>query len=213
MRTESLRPFLAGALFWGSLWGMAEATLGHLLHLAPIPGLAGLFMFPIGAYFMNRAARQKGSPAVILGIGPVAAAIKLADLFLPAQTPFSAINPALAILLEAGAVYLLIRLVENRHATVQVPGILLAAAGWRWAYLLLTVLTGILFSAPSLLERPAVELWRFLALEPLVNTALIAAVLLPGRGAPVRPAGRLTTVPVSASLGLFLIAAGLQILL
>lgn len=39
----------ATALFWGSVWGLAEATLGHLLHLARVPGLPGLAMVPVAA--------------------------------------------------------------------------------------------------------------------------------------------------------------------
>jgi len=32
---------LAAALFYGSVWGLGEATLGHLLHLTRVPGLPG----------------------------------------------------------------------------------------------------------------------------------------------------------------------------
>ncbi|MCX6572937.1 MAG: hypothetical protein NTX99_02995 [Candidatus Aminicenantes bacterium] len=38
---------LARALFWGSVWGLAEATPWHLLHLARVPVLPGLVMVPV----------------------------------------------------------------------------------------------------------------------------------------------------------------------
>jgi len=38
-------------LFWGSLWGIAEASLGHVLHLVGFPGLAGIVMFLLGPQF------------------------------------------------------------------------------------------------------------------------------------------------------------------
>jgi hypothetical protein len=40
------RPALTTALLWGSVWGLGEATLGHLLHLLRVPSLPGLVMVP-----------------------------------------------------------------------------------------------------------------------------------------------------------------------
>jgi hypothetical protein len=88
-------------LFWGSLWGLVEATLGHVLHRIPIPGIAGAVMFPIGVFFMIQAYRNSGKIPVIFLTALVAANIKLIDLFLPARSPLAAINPAIAILCES----------------------------------------------------------------------------------------------------------------
>lgn len=101
------------SLFWGSLWGLAEATLGHVLHHVPIPGIAGYVMFPIGVFFMVQAFNHSGKLSAIHLTALVAANIKLLDLFLPARSPFAAINPAVAILCEAFVLGLFLKLSDH----------------------------------------------------------------------------------------------------
>jgi len=88
-------------LFWGSLWGVAEATLGHLLHNLQIPVLPGTLMLPLGVYFMVRAYISSEKIPVIFLTAVVAASAKLIDFFFPAHSPAVVINPALAILSES----------------------------------------------------------------------------------------------------------------
>jgi len=92
---------LGAALFYGSVWGLGEATLGHLLHLARVPGLPGLVMFPFGVLVMGRALARSGSAAAVFSMGVVAAGFKFLDLLLPGTDILAVINPAQAILLEA----------------------------------------------------------------------------------------------------------------
>jgi hypothetical protein len=87
-------------LSWGLLWGTAEASVGHILHGIPIPGLAGLVMIPVGILILGRLFSETGQPASIAAAAFVAAAVKLADLALPGRGPSMALRPALAILLE-----------------------------------------------------------------------------------------------------------------
>lgn len=87
-------------LVWGLAWGAAEASLGHILHWISVPGLAGLVMAPIGLWAMARAVRESGRPAAAFAASALAAAIKMADIFLPGRGPVMAIRPALAILAE-----------------------------------------------------------------------------------------------------------------
>jgi hypothetical protein len=96
-------------LFWGSFWGLAEATLGHVLHHIPIPGIAGYVMFPIGVFFMVQAFNQSGKLSAIHLTALVAVNIKLLDLFLPARSPFAVINPTVAILCESLVLGLFLR--------------------------------------------------------------------------------------------------------
>ena len=105
-RGSRLAPLVA-ALFYGSVWGLGEATLGHLLHLARVPGLPGLVMFPFGVLVMGRALNRSGSAAAVFSTGAVAAGFKFLDLLLPGTDILAVINPAQAILLEglAGAVW------------------------------------------------------------------------------------------------------------
>lgn len=103
MNTRDGRPvgFLGQALFYGSVWGLGEATLGHLLHLARVPGLPGLVMFPFAVLVMGRVLARSGSAAAVFMTGVVAAGFKFLDLFLPGTDILALINPAQAILLEA----------------------------------------------------------------------------------------------------------------
>lgn len=87
------------SLYWGAAWGLAESTLGAVLHLLPVPGLAGALMLPIGAYFMLRAFRETNRPGAVLAAAAVAAALKLSGFLLPAD-PAMTLRPAAAILAE-----------------------------------------------------------------------------------------------------------------
>ncbi len=91
----------AAALFWGSVWGLGEATLGHLLHLARVPGLPGLVMVPFAVLVMGRAAARSRSASAVFLTGVVAAGFKLLDLVVPGTDLLAIANPLQAILLEA----------------------------------------------------------------------------------------------------------------
>jgi hypothetical protein len=92
---------LVTALFWGSVWGLGEATLGHFLHLVHIPGLPGLVMVPFAVLVMGRAAARSRSATAVFLTGVVAAGFKFLDLLIPGTGFIAVINPAQAILLEA----------------------------------------------------------------------------------------------------------------
>jgi hypothetical protein len=109
-----VRSSLAIILYWGTLWGLLEASLGHVLHIIRIPGLAGFVMFPVGIYFMLKAYRDSKSFRAIFATAVVAAAIKLSDLFLPGTYTLDIIRPALAILTESLAVVALLSMIESR---------------------------------------------------------------------------------------------------
>ena len=87
-------------LAWGLAWGITEATLGHVLHWLSVPGLAGMVMAPIGVWAMGCAIRATGFPGTAFAVSALAAAIKMADIFLPGRGAVMALRPALAILAE-----------------------------------------------------------------------------------------------------------------
>ena len=101
----------AAALFWGSVWGLAEATLGHLLHLARVPGLPGLVMVPVAVAVMGRVAVRSRSAGAVFLAGVVAASFKLLDLFVPGTDVLALSRPIQAILLEALAGAMWVKLV------------------------------------------------------------------------------------------------------
>jgi hypothetical protein len=95
------------ALYYGAIWGLGEAILGHLLHLARVPGLPGLVMVPFAVAVMGRAAARSRSAAAVLLAGAVAASFKLLDLLVPGTGLPALVHPVQAILLEAlaGAIW------------------------------------------------------------------------------------------------------------
>jgi hypothetical protein len=99
-------------LFFGSVWGLAEATLGHLLHLARVPGLPGLLMVPAAVAIMGRTAVRSRSAGAVFLAGAVAASFKLLDLLVPGTDLLVLSRPVQAILLEALAGAILVKLMK-----------------------------------------------------------------------------------------------------
>ena len=94
------REGLLAILFLGSLWGAVEAVGGGLLHRLLPPTYPGPVMLAVAMAVLAYAVRTTGSPWVPVGMGLVAAPLKLTSaLFyaLPVTAP-EVLNPALAIL-------------------------------------------------------------------------------------------------------------------
>jgi hypothetical protein len=104
-------------LAWGFAWGAAEATLGHLLHWIPVPGLAGAVLAPLGIWAMAAAVRATDRPASAFVVSTLAAAVKMADIFLPGRGPVMTLRPALAILAEGLVVWLASTLAAKAFAS------------------------------------------------------------------------------------------------
>lgn len=178
MKKDSLKEMLTISLFWGSLWGIAEATLGYLVHLVTlIPGIAGFIMFPIGFYFMTRAYRESGKTMSLLSTAATAATIKLVDLFLPGPGPIFTINPALAILMEGAVLMVCYKVLLEKQRVFRFREALLAAAGWRAAFILYSFILLILAISDDFFRIGIVNILRFFLLESLVNAAIIVAYL------------------------------------
>ncbi len=178
MNKKTTKEILTISLFWGSLWGIAEATLGYLAHLVTIiPGIAGFIMFPIGFYFMTRTYRESGKAISLFSTSATAAAIKLVDLLLPSPNLILTINPALAILME-GAVLMVIYkvLLENRR-DFRFREALTAAAAWRTVFILYSFILFILSISDDFFHIGIGNILRFFLLESLVNAAIIIAYL------------------------------------
>ncbi|MBN2504265.1 MAG: hypothetical protein JXB20_02870 [Bacilli bacterium] len=121
-------------LFFGSLWGIIEASIGYLLHLLPAL-IAGSLMFPIVAYIMLRAYASGRSKLDLLFIGVVAAAIKSINLFMPAYSVFKTINPMVSIVLESLVVVAVIGLLDHEKISARLIALTLASVSWRLLYL------------------------------------------------------------------------------
>jgi hypothetical protein len=164
---------VAAVLFWGGLWGIAEAVVGHALHLIRVPGLAGWVMFPFGLWMMRQAFRRSGRTLALAGVPAVAAAVKLADFILPVSDPFIVINPAAAILIEGFAAAVL--LLGARKRTPTFASLLSAAAAWRVAYFGWGLASSALPHASNRFGGAGFDPWSFFALDSLINATLIGA--------------------------------------
>jgi hypothetical protein len=106
---------IIGILVFGSIWGFLEATLGGFLNLIIFPN-KGAIMGGIGMAIMGAALAIYRKPAMLPGIGIVAASFKWLNawlLFVPASA-VQIINPAMAIILEALAFSLVVASLMNR---------------------------------------------------------------------------------------------------
>ena len=98
-----------GVLFFGSVWGMIEATLGIFLHMMHFPH-KGAVMFSIGSFLILMAIRMyrpKNAMKFTLGIGLIASLLKGFDIFLIGPE-MMVIRPMIAIIIESlafGATY------------------------------------------------------------------------------------------------------------
>ncbi|MGB3862699.1 MAG: hypothetical protein WA915_11485 [Candidatus Aminicenantaceae bacterium] len=160
-------------LFWGSLWGLAEATVGNLLHWTLIPGIAGFVMFPIGLVFMVMAFNHSGKLSTIFLTALVAANIKMVDLFFPAHNLFAVINPAIAILCESVALMLVFSMKGFKQTLSRFGFIWSMAFVWRLVYGIGTLSLGFIFPAHSFFQQANVHIVRFFLIDSFANAILI----------------------------------------
>jgi hypothetical protein len=182
MNRDTLKQLAVISLFWGALWGIAEATIGYLAHLVIfIPGIAGFIMFPIGFYFMTRAYKDTGKAGSLFSTAAVAASIKLVDLFLPNLSPIHTINPAIAILMEASAVYVVFKLLKAKPLQFRFEEVLIASTGWRLGFLFYSAILFVTAISQEFIQMGLGHILRFVLLESVINTMIILAYLKAGK--------------------------------
>ncbi len=118
-KRPSIVSLIIGILVFGSIWGFLEATLGGFLNLIIFPN-KGAIMSGIGVAIMASALAIYRKPAMLPGIGIVAASFKWLNAWLLFVPPLAVqiINPAMAIFLEslafsAVAAFLMKRITKN----------------------------------------------------------------------------------------------------
>jgi hypothetical protein len=154
-------------VFFGALWGLAEATLGFLLHLVVVP-ITGLFMFPIGFFLMRQVRLKTGSRTSPAQIAVIAAAIKLVNLFF---TPLwiDVVNPAVAILLEG--VFVAILLSKTEEETL--PRMVGATYGWRLSYIAMLSVQALSGLKIRLFAAGLTKVIQYVTIDALANVALV----------------------------------------
>lgn len=90
-------------LFWGSIWGIIEATLGWVLHATSLHHGTSNILFAFGIFCMLSASARSGKSSAVMLTAIVASVIKLADFLLPGVEG-GVLHPAMYILLEGALV-------------------------------------------------------------------------------------------------------------
>ena len=164
---------LSMVLKYASLWGIAEASLGYILHaialITGIRNISGFIMFPIGLFFMLLAYRETGKENSILYTGLFAGMIKLTDLFIPGLPKGATINPAMAIVLESGVIFGGIRYLKPRFA-FHLP---VLSSTWRIGFILLLSISPF---SKGILSKGHMEILYFVFVEGIISGLLCVPV-------------------------------------
>ncbi len=171
-------------IFWGSLWGLTEASLGFLLHGLKIPGLAGSVLPAIAFYFLYRLYQSAGSAGDVIGASLIAAGLKSLDIAVSPVDLMSVINPVRAIIFE-GLVAALALQVLNRRPVRSMVRIILSGLlfpfGSSLAYGLTAFIESSVFHSGNIFQTEPVNLIRFFLLSPLVTAFVITSWLMAGK--------------------------------
>ena len=151
-RRQGLVHLIIGILVFGSIWGVLEATLGGFLHMIIFPN-KGAIMGGIGVSLMASALAIYRKPSMLLGIGIVAAAFKLLDVWifsLPVAS-IHIINPAMAIIFESlafslVAAFVMNRMAKNAFVSVGVGALVGLVSAIVWVYFAIYVMNAPLYA-------------------------------------------------------------------
>lgn len=175
MKGPKSNNIFTAVIFWGSLWGLAEATLGYFFHTVSfaVPGLPGIVMFPLAFYFMRRVFHETDRLSSVFLTAVVTAGIKLVDLFIPILPPIYTLNPALSIILESLAVILYFKVFHRERGTIKMTAIMATASAWRLAYVFIISLPLYLLIGDGIVKYGWLQVARFLTLDTLLSSIII----------------------------------------
>lgn len=171
MRLKYEDNFYLAVIFWGVLWGISESILGYLLHFTT--GIAGFFMFPLGFYFMRKVFKETGGLTSIFLISTIAAGFKLVDLFLPSYSVVTTINPAICILMEAAAVFIFFKIVEQKRGSFNFVDLLIAVGMWRIPFFVILVISVLFLNLGDVIKLTPFFIVKFLLFDVIANMLLI----------------------------------------
>ena len=209
--SPGLVSIIIGILVFGSIWGLIEATLGGFLHMIIFPN-KGAIMGGIGVAIMATALAVYRKPAMLPGIGIVAASFKLLDVWLFALPVASIhiINPAMAIIFESlafglVAVFIMNKMTKNAFIGIGAGVLVGLVSAIAWVYFAIYVMNAplyarVVFTAGGFIANQGVALAAFTAV--LLPLGYLAGEKLATR-TPTVLARRPIYYAVSASTVLF----------
>lgn len=206
-KKEKLWRNFCAVVFWGSIWGIVEATLGYLLHRMNLS--VGFFIwFPLAFYFLNKIYRKTGDAWCVLYGGFVAAVIKLTDLFIEPNV-IKVVNPSASIIFEAASLLVLYKIIEKRNKKVGILGIAGVNVAWRaifLTYVFLFMPRAVIATSQLRALNPFLQ---FMLLESAANTIIIEIYLIVRERFPkkqVEEKQGSISIKIALSLAMFLFA-------
>jgi len=171
------RALIVNIIFFGSLWGLLEASLGYALHFLP-QLISGSVMFPIGAVIMYWAYRNTGTKRTILFMGLLAITIKALNFFMPGLPPIKTYNPMISIMLQTLLVTGLVYAYDSKYVWLKPLSLLFAAIGWRALFIaniaINYALTGYVFSQLA----SGATIFSFIIVSGLIEAGFLMVVYL-----------------------------------
>ena len=194
-------------VFWGSVWGLCEASLGYLLHIADfIPMSSSLILVPLAVYFLKTLYNKTGSAFSVFAASVVAAVIKCLDFLLPFLPAIKTLNPIFAILAEGLAALAFIKLLAEKNPLKTIGAAVGISLAWRLAFLIVNIPVYLITSA-GILKFGAANAVEFVILEGLASAAVIFGVsYIPA------PKKESYNIGIFPAVGAFIIAIGAEAL-
>lgn len=184
-------------ILYGSFWGIAEATIGYILHWIFFP-ISGMIMFPIGVYFMKRAENESGKASSIFYVSLVAAFIKAFNLFMPNSSIFKVINPIFMILAQG----LLVLVFLSKNSVVNIKSILASSVLWRVGFILILLIEFRSVDKIYHLNGGAFRLINFIVINSLINSLIIAVMSKIGFKRSLKLDGNLSFLVLFMAIGI-----------
>jgi hypothetical protein len=173
MKTK--KEVLLAILFYGSIWGILEASLGYLLQFLP-ELVSGSVMFPIAATLMYLAYKKTGDKTSIFFVALIAASFKAFNFLLPGLLPIKTYNPMIAIILQSLVVMLAVTISEKKTSFAKFTSFGLIGFSWRALFLLNISINHVItqFNFPQL-ATPETML-SFVFLSGLIDLAILCLI-------------------------------------
>lgn len=163
-------------LFLGAIWGILEATLGHILHFLPAL-ISGSIMFPIAATIMYITFNQTQSRRAMVYVAAIAVLVKTVDFFLPGLPAIKIYNPMIAMMLQSVAMVVFVPMLKNQSVVMKLSGIVLVALSWRIAFLANDAINHAIsgFNFPQLSSFPAMT--SFVLAAGLIEALILGVIM------------------------------------
>ncbi len=166
---------LSPVIFWGALWGLEEATLGHFLHISAI-SLGWIFWFPLAYFFMLQVFKKTHQLSAVVLTSFVAAGIKLINIWVTPNL-LIILCPVISVILEGCTFFLAGKIFTGRHKPLKTSlQTIFISLSWRMLYVIaiLAIPSEIMPVYPYGAISPFV---KFVFLEGALNSALILACI------------------------------------